>query len=259
MGIGEEDVRQHNPEIIYSSLSAFGYEGFRGGYRGREELGQAPTGIQTRWGGDGEPMMYPQALCDYGAGNFAAFATLAALYHRMRTGEGQHVHASLIHTATYHQLPYMLNFEGRIWDEPEGQEAKGWGPLDRLYPAADRWFYLAALRDVDRKQLAQVEGLAGIEHLSGTDLEVALEVRFATAPAVVWVERLSALGMGAHVLMDYDEVMEVADVKARGLSIVREHPQAGPIRLVGPSRRLFLTPTRPPFLPDLQVMTAVRW
>ena len=247
MGIGEADVRQHNPEIIYSSLSAFGYEGWRGGYRGREELGQAPTGIQTRWGGDGEPMMYPQALCDYGAGNFAAFATLAALYHRMRTGEGQHVHASLIHTATYHQLPYMLDCEGRNWDEPGGQEAKGWGPLDRLYPAADRWFYLAALADADREQLAQVEGLAGIEHLSGTDLEEALEARFATAPAVVWVERLSTLGMGAHVLMDYDEVMEVADVKARGLSIVREHPQAGPIRLVGPSRRLFLTPPQATF------------
>ncbi len=134
-----------------------------------------------------------------------------------------------------------------IWDEPGGQEAKGWGPLDRLYPAADRWFYLAALRDVDRKQLAQVEGLAGIEHLSGTDLEEALEARFATAPAVVWVERLSALGMGAHVLMDYDEVMEVADVKARGLSIVREHPQAGPIPPGGPLRRLFLTPTQATF------------
>lgn len=247
MGIGEADVRQHNPEIIYSSQSAFGHEGFRGGYRGREELGQAPTGIQTRWGGDGEPMMYPQALCDYGAGNFAAFATLAALYHRMRTGEGQHVHASLIHTATYHQLPYMLDYEGRVWDEPRGQQAKGWGPLDRLYLASDRWFYLAALRDTDRERLARVDGLAGIEHLSGAELAEALEARFVTAPATAWVERLSALGMGAYVLMDYDEVMEDASVKARGLSIVREHPKAGPIRLVGPSKRLSLTPPQATF------------
>ncbi len=242
LGFGEADVRQRNPQIIYATVSAFGYEGFRGGYRGREELGQAPTGIQTRWGGDDEPMMYPQALCDYGAGNFAAFATLAALYHRMRTGEGQHVHASLIHTATYHQLPYMLDCEGRVWDEPRGQEAKGWGPLDRLYRAADRWFYLAALREGDRERLAQVERLAGIERLSETELEEALEARFATASATTWVEQFNALGIGAHVLMDYDEVMEDANVKARGLSIVREHPKVGPMRMVGPSRRLSLTP-----------------
>jgi crotonobetainyl-CoA:carnitine CoA-transferase CaiB-like acyl-CoA transferase len=192
-------------------------------------------------------MMYPQALCDYGAGNFAAFATLAALYHRMRTGEGQHVHASLIHTATYHQLPYMIDCEGRVWDEPGGQEAKGRGPLDRLYLAADRWFYLAALRGIDSERLAQIDGLAGIEHLAGAELEEALEARFVTAPAAVWVERLNTLGMGAHVLMDYDEVMEDASAKARGLSIVREHPKAGPRRLVGPSRRLSLTPPRATF------------
>ena len=242
MGFGEEAVRRHTPDIIYASVSAFGHEGFRGGYRGREELGQAPTGIQSRFGGNPEPMMYPQALCDFGAGNFAAFAIMAALYHRLRTGVGQNVHASLIHTATYHQIPFMIDVPGRVWDEPQGQEAKGWGPYDRLYRAADRWLYVAAPRRVDQERLIRVTGLAGAETHSGAALEEALEQRFAQKPAAVWVEQLTALGIGAHTLTDYDEVMEDSSVKARGLSIVRDHPGTGPTRLVGPSKRLSETP-----------------
>lgn len=264
MGFGEEATRQHRPDIIYASVSAFGHEGFRGGYRGREELGQAPTGIQTRWGGDPEPMMYPQALCDYGAGNFAAFAVMAALYHRLRTGEGQRVHASLIHTATYHQIPYMIDVPGRVWDEPRGQEAKGWGPFDRLYRAADRWLYVAALGEGDRERLIGIDGLAEIDTLAGAELEEALEYRFAQAPAAVWVERLTAAGIGAHMLLDYDEVMEDSSVKARGLSIVRDHPGLGPLRLVGPSKRLWATPVKatppvgPPGCDTRAVMSELR-
>jgi hypothetical protein len=36
-------------------VSLHAYEGFRGGYRGHEELGQAVTGMEVRFGGDGEP------------------------------------------------------------------------------------------------------------------------------------------------------------------------------------------------------------
>jgi crotonobetainyl-CoA:carnitine CoA-transferase CaiB-like acyl-CoA transferase len=243
LGIEEAEVRRHNPEIIFSTVSAFGYKGFRGGYRGREELGQALTGMQMRWGGN-EPMMYPGALCDYGAGNLAAIGTLAALYHRIRTGEGQSVHTSLAHAATYHQLPYMIDVAGRLWDEPKGQQTKGWEPLNRLYQAADRWLYLAALREGDLERLSQIEGLDGIHLLSGTELENALVDQLVKQPAALWVESLTHAGIGAHVLMDIDEVMEAGHVKARGLSIVRVHPGIGPVRLVGPSRRLSLTPAR---------------
>jgi CoA-transferase family III len=34
-------------------------------------------------------------LCDYGTGHLSPFAILLALFHRLRTGEGQHVSASL--------------------------------------------------------------------------------------------------------------------------------------------------------------------
>jgi crotonobetainyl-CoA:carnitine CoA-transferase CaiB-like acyl-CoA transferase len=233
MGIGEKALRQRNPAIIYVSISAFGHEGYRGGWRGREQLGQGPTGMQIRLGGDGEPLMAPYPYNDYGSGNLAAFATLLALYHRMRGGGGQHVQSSLAHSATFLQVPYMVAHRGRMWDEPRGQSAKGRGPHDRLYPGEDRWFYLCApaglhalpeLADLDEAQLAEV---------------------FRGAPASHWAAKLTAAGIGAHVLADQPDLMDDPVVRNRGLVVDRDHPGFGRARMAGPSPRLSRTPAQP--------------
>ena len=233
MGIGEKALRQRNPAIIYVSISAFGHEGYRGGWRGREQLGQGPTGMQTRLGGDGEPLMAPYPYNDYGSGNLAAFATLLALYHRMRGGGGQHVQSSLAHSATFLQVPYMVAHRGRMWDEPRGQSAKGRGPHDRLYAGEDRWFYLCAqaglhalpeLADLDEAQLAEV---------------------FRGAPARHWADKLTAAGIGAHVLADQPDLMDDPVVRDRGLVVDRDHPGFGRARMAGPSPRLSRTPAQP--------------
>jgi crotonobetainyl-CoA:carnitine CoA-transferase CaiB-like acyl-CoA transferase len=77
-------------------------------------------------------------------GLLGAFGLGLGLLHRLRTGEGAHVETSLGHAATYLQLPYMQTYEGKTWDEPSGPQAHGWGALQRLYRAADAWFFLGA-------------------------------------------------------------------------------------------------------------------
>lgn len=232
MGIGEQAVRTYHPDVVYVSISAFGHEGYRGGWRGREQLGQGPTGIQVRVGGDGEPVMSPYPLNDYGSGNLGAFAALLALYHRMRTGEAQHVQSSLTHSGTFLQIPFMVAFPGRKWDEPAGPAAKGWGPFDRLYPASDEWFYLCA-----------PAGLNEVPELAGLDEHQLIET-FRTRPAQVWVDRLVAAGVGAHVLVYQADLMDDPVARARGVVVEREHPGEGRIRMAGPSPRLSRTPAR---------------
>lgn len=232
LGIGDEAVREYNPDVVYVSISAFGYEGYRGGWRGREQLGQGPTGIQVRVGGGGEPVMSPYPLNDYGSGNLGAFGALLALYHRMRGGQPQHVQSSLTHSATFLQLPFMVAFPGRTWDEPAGPQAKGWGRFDRLYAGSDDWFYLCA-----------PDGLEAIPVLAGLDEEQLVKV-FASEPARYWVSQLVAGGIGAHVLVDQSDLMDDPVAQARGLVIERDHPGEGRVKMAGPSARLSRTPAR---------------
>ena len=111
--VAEDDVRQDRPDIIYTCVSCYGWNGPRGTYRGHEQMGQAVTGMQERWGrGLGLPLMQSMPICDLATGNLAALATLLAVYHRLRTGEGQFVSASLAHTATFHQIPFMIDYAG---------------------------------------------------------------------------------------------------------------------------------------------------
>jgi crotonobetainyl-CoA:carnitine CoA-transferase CaiB-like acyl-CoA transferase len=232
MGIGETTVREYNADVVYVSISAFGYEGYRGGWRGREQLGQGPTGIQVRVGGDGEPVMSPYPLNDYGSANLAAFGTLLALYHRLRGGAAQHVQSSLTHSGTFLQIPFMVAFPGRHWNEPAGPQAKGWGPWDRLYAGSDEWFYLCAPNGLDA-----VPDLAGLN-------EEQLAKLFRSAPAREWVDRLVAADVGAHVLVDQSDLMDDPVALARGLVVDREHPGEGRVRMAGPSARLSRTPAR---------------
>ncbi len=146
LGIGEAVLRSVQPDLIHGTVSAYGQAGPWGGRRGYEPLGQAMTGMQWRFGGADSPLMEPLAVCDYGSGLLMGFALGLALYHRQRTGEGQAVEASLAHTGTYLQTPFLQLYAGKAWDEPSGQEARGDGPLQRFYRAADGWFFLAAQR-----------------------------------------------------------------------------------------------------------------
>lgn len=246
LGIGPADVRSVSPDAVYTSISAFGYCGYRGAWRGREQLGQGVTGMQTRLAGPGrEPEMAPFAYCDFSTGNFAAFGTIIALYHRLRTGETQDVHASLSGTGSFLQLPYLLDYDGAAHDEPSGPDAKGRGPLDRLYRTADRWIYLAA----GSHQVPQISSALDFEASCPDEvsLTAAIQDRLFLMDAATAVEALVTHGIGAHVLRDLTELMDDPYALAKGLVITRHHPGLGKVTLAGPSPRLTRTPALPTF------------
>jgi crotonobetainyl-CoA:carnitine CoA-transferase CaiB-like acyl-CoA transferase len=124
-------VQARKSAIIYTSMSCYGYGGHWTPGRGWERQGQAVTGIMERTGTI-PAILGPYNLVDIGTGVLATFATALAFYHRLITGKGQHVHASLVQTATYHQALYMLDYQGRVANEPRGYEALGTDPLQRF-------------------------------------------------------------------------------------------------------------------------------
>ncbi|HLH24339.1 MAG TPA: CoA transferase [Chloroflexota bacterium] len=271
LGAGYEQLRALRPDLIYVSISAYGYDGPWGAWPGYESNAQAVSGMQVRFGGDGPPLMQPFAIDDYGTGLLAAFGVALALYHRLRTGRGQRVEAALAFTASLLQSPYLQDYAGQVWDEPRGQTALGSGPLQRLYRASDGWLFLGA-RAADLPALAQVEGLAGIEHLPASAptagspqpddaLARFLEERLATAPAAAWVARLTAAGIGAQPVAAVPDLMTDPWVVAHGLSVTREHDTGERITTIGPAARLARTPAvagRPAASPGADAASVLR-
>lgn len=243
LGIGYEQVKARRPDIVYASLDCYGHVGPFADRAGHEQIAQAATGMQDRYRlPDGTPQTQRYAVNDYGTGYMGAYGVALALLHRRRTGEGQHVDAALAYTATVLQSPFMMAYEGMTWDEPRGQDAVGSGPIHRAYQASDGWFFVGA---PGASELADVEGLAGVEALPAEALETALEERFARTGVEEWVRRLTAAGVGAHhVVNSTDELMVLPYAVEHGLSVTGPHPAWGEVTSTGPAPYLSRTPVR---------------
>ncbi len=229
LGIGEADARAATPGVVYSSISAFGYEGKRGTWRGREELGQAVAGLQDRWHNEeGEPAMMSFPVSDIGSGHLAAFGILLSLYHRNRTGEGQSVSASLAHTASFIQAPFMLAYEGKVWDLPHGFDARGWNARESPLQGERRSVVLRRRRFVRRDR--------GPRRGDGRRAGGTIRDR----AAQVWIDRINRAGGAAHLSVTGEEA--AADPVARARGIVVE-VEAGRLT-VGPGPRLSETRVR---------------
>ena len=83
LGVGYEQVRERNPEVVYCSITGFGSEREPAGRPGYDFVAQAETGLMSVTGpADGQPFKVGVALVDVLAGLHAAAAILAALQGR---------------------------------------------------------------------------------------------------------------------------------------------------------------------------------
>ncbi len=239
LGFGYDAVRARRPGIVYASLNTYGYDGPWRGRPGHEQLAQTVSGMAERYGGDGPPLLQNVgALDDYGTGVMGAYAVIAALLHRDRTGEGQRVTTALARTAGTLQSPFFYEFSGQNGEVPRGQDARGYQPLQQLYAGSDgTWFFLGA----------GPGGLAGVEGLDGLPAQPSsaeLAARFAAEPAAAWVARLTAAGAGAHRVVPLEELMSDPWVRAHGLITERFHEGLGQVTHPGPAVRMSATPVR---------------
>jgi len=238
LGIGYEQVKARKPGIVYGSMNTFGHVGPYANRPGHEQIGQACSGMQVRFGSK-KPATAPFAANDYGTGLMACYGVALALLHRRRTGQGQFVDSALAYTATMLQSALLQDYAGKQWNEPHGQEAVGEGPLNRLYKVSDGWMFFAA----GGVALSRCPELADLSGRNGAELEQALEERFKQRSASDWVAALTQAGMGAHRnIPDLVELMTDPLTVSRGLAVTRDHEGFGPITTTAPSVKLSRTP-----------------
>ncbi len=239
LGIGYEAIKARRPGIVYCSLNTFGQIGPYAMRPGHEQIAQAISGMQLRYGGGDRPALAPYPVNDYGTGLLGAYAVALALVHRNKSGKGQHVDSALAYTATLLQSAMLQDYPGKKWDEPSGQEALGTGPLYRAYEAQGGWLFLAA-KEGELARCAEQKDLAAN---SGAALEKALEERIRGLGVDALVASLQKADIGAYrILLDTNALMDDPLVISRGLSLTREHDEIGPVTTTGPAPRLSATP-----------------
>lgn len=131
MGIDYESLKAIKPNIIFTWVTALGSEGPWAEKAGFDGIAQAMAGSMYFTGTEGNPIKTSAAYVDNSTAMTAAMGTLAALWHKERTGEGQKVEASLLASAVSIFGP-MLCEQGatQMFRKPSGSRSQTSGPSD---------------------------------------------------------------------------------------------------------------------------------
>ncbi len=99
MGLDYDSLCAVKPDIILTMISAFGRGGPYSNRVGFDGLGQAMSGAMYMSGTPDQPVKAYPPFIDFGTASLSAFGTMAALFERQKTGNGQVVEGSLFNTA----------------------------------------------------------------------------------------------------------------------------------------------------------------
>lgn len=219
LGVDYESLRAVNPELVYCHTSSYGPKGDRADWPGYDQLFQAAAGWEVLGGGRGnDPMWFRFGFMDHLCATASLVATLLALHHRDRTGQGQFVTSSLLGAAVLTNSETFLRDGTLAGTVPElDPEQTGLSPGERLYRAADGWLALSAQEEGQLEAAAEAVGApdpASVkERLAATTVDRALAA-------------LSTAGVPSEpVLLDQGEAF-LDDPTNRALGLVADYVQA---------------------------------
>ena len=254
LGLGYTALAALNPRLVYCSISGFGHTGPYRERPGFDLMVQAMSGIMSVNGPeDGPPHRLPLAICDIGAGMFAAIGILAALQARARTGRGQHVDTSLHEAGVAFGL-YEAAHVFATGEKPPrlGQAHRGGAPY-QVFRTADGWVTIGPnTQPLWRKFCAAIGRPALAQDARFKDnpsrvanrpaLAALLQEVLARQGTAHWVDLLNAAGIPVGPVQTYDEVFADPQVTAREMVAEIEHPLAGRMRTLGIPVKLSATP-----------------
>ena len=201
-----DSVQQLNDGIIYASISGFG-TAQGASLPGYDLIVQAMSGLMSLTGDpDGPAFRSGISVFDVMAGLHATIGILAALNHRNRTGEGQHVEVSLLATA----LSGMVNqtsayVAGGVVPTRMGNAHPSLFPYESL-PTADLDLIIAAGNNGQFAKLCEILGLPELPRnprfantkdrtRNREELRPLLVERLRTKSANEWFRLLSVAGV----------------------------------------------------------------
>ncbi|MDB6162538.1 MAG: L-carnitine dehydratase/bile acid-inducible protein [Gammaproteobacteria bacterium] len=254
LGFGYEDVAALKPSIIYTNCYGYSRRGPDRDLTAYDDTIQAECGLPAvQQMLTGEANYVGTIMADKVAGMTALYATMMALFHRERTGEGQEVEVGMFETMASFMLVEHAN--GAMFDPPLGPAIypRAVAPNRRPYRTSDG--YISALIYNDKQWSAFVGAVRPA--WASDPLFATLELRarrIDTVYALVagtlkerttqeWLDLFRALDIPAAPLRTPDELFDNPHLNAVGFFETVDTPQ-GPVRFPGVPTWFSRTPGR---------------
>jgi crotonobetainyl-CoA:carnitine CoA-transferase CaiB-like acyl-CoA transferase len=250
MGLGYADLCQVQPKLIMLSSSAVGATGPEGNYAGYAPTFACLSGITSISGHPDLPPISLSGSVDLRVGTASAFAVLAALHHRERTGEGQDIdlsstevmsammgHAFLDHQLSGQVPQRMGNRDERM--APHGCYAcrEDGARVTIAVETDDEWAALAKLLD-DASLRGENFATAAARKQNEDALAARIEAWTGSRKADDVVATLQGHGIAAALMHSGGSLAEDPHVAAREVFVPIVHPKLGPLRSVRPPWRM---------------------
>jgi formyl-CoA transferase len=253
-GVGYAAIRAVKPDIIYASISGFGQYGPEHDQCGYDPLAQAASGFMSLNGDvDGSPVRAPTFLADDLAGLHGAIAVLAALHHRSRSGEGQHLDVALLDSLLF-QSDGFFTVGAMGFDYPRLGNEYGFAAPANVYEAKDGRVYIGVLLDEHWKVLAGVLGRPDLAdgdyaaipgRIAGRDVLNRLVSEWAAEQTVGEITAtLLAAGLPVAPVRTYAEAAADPHVRARGMLQDVAQADGSTVPITGPAAKFSRTPTK---------------
>ncbi len=240
LGCGYPALKAVKPDIVMFSMPAAGLDGPLKGVRTYGLSLTSLTGLDSLTGyAGGPPIPVENAYSDPYNGILGAFPVIAALRHRDRTGEGQHVDYSQQEAIMHMVGPAFMDFamNGRNAAPIGNRHPLGAAAPHGVFPCSgeDRWISIAVLTDEEWGALVRVmgnPGWAGDPRFAGT-AERAANVVDLHEKLAAWTElhddralaaQLQAAGVAAAPVFNVADLLNDPHYQARGTYIEVTHP-----------------------------------
>jgi crotonobetainyl-CoA:carnitine CoA-transferase CaiB-like acyl-CoA transferase len=255
LGLGYAQVSADNPRVVYASVTGFGQDGPYAKRPGYNTIAQGMSGIMALTGMPGHPPTRVGGSTADLAATYVAFGAItAALVHRLRTGEGQHLDVSLLaSTLSLLPDPAALYFESGVRPERQGNRNPHLTPAE-AFRTRDGYVIVVIMNPDQWGRFCRVlgeDGLAADPRFATNadrlrhhaELKARIEAVLAAATTAEWVERLAAASVAAGPIYEFDEVFEDPQVRHLGLVTEMDQPGYGRVRMLDFPFRASATPT----------------
>ena len=200
LGLSEAAIRAHNPDIVFSYVSAYGQRGSQGNWPGYDSIFNALAGWEFENAGTGNrPVFNRPGTMDIFAAHSCLVGTMAALYAWRAQGKGYGIHSSMLGISAFCQGEVLIRADGTLTETCHlTSDQTGFGPYHRIIEAGDgNWIAIAAHSDAQRSGVREVLGAdeAGFADAAkariAADLLSALEAASVPCDAVTFEDAMN--------------------------------------------------------------------